>query len=1173
MNTEVGILRIFLLGGFRLEYEGRPIDIPRRESLLRLFARLLLESDHPLPRKRLAYSVWPDTTEAQALTNLRRHLYLIRQLLPPAHQEQLIISPRTITWKSSPLCWLDVADFERATDDPSALEAAASLYRGDLIGGVDVDETLLARREELRNHYFDLLKTLARRWMEIGEHERGLGWIRKLTALEPWDEEAARLKMALEYRSGNRPAAIATYQTLLQSLDEELGTLPLPETMSLYTDILNNRLPRPAQGGKIAVQASFTSRQSELEQVASSLRSLSNGNGRIFFISGPAGVGKTHLLREALRRHQELPTERPPHLLWGACQPPTAGGARPYAPWRQILSAAAPVIAHEKDISAELLNWLLPLVPDLSILRPGLLAPSEPNPGELHAALRQVFHILALRHPLILVIEDTHWADEASLDLLRTFGETCASLPLLLLVTHRSGGETPQLLEIKQSLRRERSSSEIALHPFTPGEIRAFLEAALEMENVSEPLVRDLAAYSGGLPLLLREAADSLLEARRLHYAGDLPPGLREALRLRLDRLEAEPRRMIEAAAILGLSFLERVLQAVLGWESPSYAATLDTLLARRLLVNAQSTGQDDYAFSHRSIQEVILGEITEERAAELHAAAARALEELYGESMGHADEIARHYESAGQPIQAASHWLRHAEDVTDVSAYGLALEIIAHAVELAGGSAETRQLPAQAALQRAAIAHNQGQLDQVPALLQSALALCIDYPRLYCKALFFQAHVFFTGDHWQEGRQSASQAIALARASGDSLIEGRALHIRALCDMMLGRTAAAAEDLESALSRLEGAGQSKSILYARNLNHLGTALTFMQAYPRAVQALEQAIAMAKAAGLKRLEALALAMLGQVALNRGRYAEAIANYSRSIEVLGGSYIPGLWGKYAGRGLAYLRCGDVHAARTDFERGLEIGMQINSLYARTLMQYYLVCVALAREETPCDLPSLVEIEDAAAEGQIHAVVSQAGEVGGQGWRRLGKLERAIQTHERSLRAAEATQVPLFILGAKIQLLHDRLLLAVSEELLRELDGLIEQVRDSGELPVLTRGLLAKADALLHDRRAAEALPCIEEGLSLAHACPDKPLIAEANYLLAAAQFQLGDSAHAGRALAQARSIAQESAWPLLIQIELLEAQTGKQAAETTEYRKTLLKLLGDTTEKKAVTPSV
>ena len=516
-------------------------------------------------------------------------------------------------------------------------------------------------------------------------------------------------------------------------------------------------------------------------------------------------------------------------MLWGACQPPTAGGARPYAPWRQILSAAAPVIVHEKDISAELLNWLLPLVPDLSILRPGLLAPSEPNPGELRAALRQVFHILVLRHPLILVIEDAHWADEASLDLLRAFGETCASLPLLLLVTHHSGGETPQLLEIKQSLRRERSSSEIALHPFTPGEIRAFLEAALEMENVSEPLVRDLAAYSGGLPLLLREAADSLVEARRLHYAGNLPPGLREALRLRLDRLEAEPRRMIEAAAILGLSFLERVLQAVLGWESPSYAAALDTLLARRLLVNAQSTGQDDYAFSHRSIQEVILGEITEGRAAELHAAAARALEELYGESMGHADEIARHYEAAGQPIQAASHWLRHAEDVTDVSAYELALEIIAHAVELASGSAETRQLPAQAALQRAAIAHNQGQLDQVPALLESALSLCIDYPRLYCKALFFQAHVFFTGDHWQAGRQSASQAIALARASGDSLIEGRALHIRALCDMMLGRTAAAAEDLESALSRLEGAGQSKSILYARNLNHLGTALTFMQ--------------------------------------------------------------------------------------------------------------------------------------------------------------------------------------------------------------------------------------------------------------------------------------------------------------------------------------------------------
>ncbi|MFZ5879137.1 MAG: hypothetical protein ACOY0R_07195, partial [Chloroflexota bacterium] len=698
--------------------------------------------------------------------------------------------------------------------------------------------------------------------------------------------------------------------------------------------------------------------------------------------------------------------------------------------------------------------------------------------------------------------------------------------------------------------------------------IRTFLEAALGCENVSEALARDLAAYSGGLPLLLREAADSLLEAQRLHYAGKLPPGLREALRLRLNRLEAEPRRMIEAAAILGPSFLERVLQAVLGWASPSYAAALDTLLARRLLVNAQSTGQNDYTFSHRSIQEIILGEITASRAAELHEAAAHALEEVHGKSMGYAAEIAQHYESAGQPIQAASHWLRHAEDVADVSAYGHALEIIAQAVQLASGNAsEMRPLLAQAALLRADIAHNQGQLDQVPTLLQEALSLCIDYPHLYSKALFLQAYMFYTSDHWQEGRQSASQAIALAHTSEDNLMEGRALHLRALCDMMLGRTAEAVEDLEAALSRLEGAGQSKSILYAHNLNHLGTALTFVQAYPRATQVLEKAIAISRAAGLKRLEAQALTMLGQTAVNRGRYAEGISIYSRSIEVLGDLYIPGLWVKYAGRGLAYLRSGDIQSARTDFERGLEIGMQINSPYARAVMQCYLVGVTLAQGDDPSDLPSLVEIEADAAEEQIHAAVSQASEVRGQVWRRLGQLERAIQAHERALRAAEATQVPLFILGAKIQLLHDRLLLAVSEDLLCELDELIEQVRGSGELPVLTRGLLAKADALLHNRRAAEALPFIEEGLSLAHACPDKPLIAEANYLLAAAQFQLGNLALAGRALAQAGSIAQEADWTLLIQIESLEAQTGKHPAKTEQYRKKLLKSLEDTPKKK------
>ncbi|MFZ5879761.1 MAG: AfsR/SARP family transcriptional regulator, partial [Chloroflexota bacterium] len=175
MQTEAKTLKIFLLGGFRLEYEGRQIDISRRESLLRLFTRLLLESDHPLPRKMLAYTLWPDMTETEALSNLRRHLYLIRQLLPPAHQEQLVISPRSVTWKCSPLSWLDVIAFERAAGDPATWEQAASLYQGVLARGVDIDEAILARREELRNRHFDLLKDLARRGLESGEHEYGLG--------------------------------------------------------------------------------------------------------------------------------------------------------------------------------------------------------------------------------------------------------------------------------------------------------------------------------------------------------------------------------------------------------------------------------------------------------------------------------------------------------------------------------------------------------------------------------------------------------------------------------------------------------------------------------------------------------------------------------------------------------------------------------------------------------------------------------------------------------------------------------------------------------------------------------------------------------------------------------------------------------------------------------------
>lgn len=1158
MNTSTAVLQIFLLGGLHLEYEGRPLDFPRREGLLRLFARLLVETDRPLARKSLAFSLWPDESEAEALANLRRHLHLLSRALPESFRPLLEISQHTVTWKSHPACWLDLAEFERSSADLPALERAASLYRGDLAQGADVDDVTLARREEVRAHYFELLKTLSRRCAERGEAERGLGWIRKLNTLDPWDEEAVRLRMTLESLSGNRPAALAVYQTLVRSLDVELGTLPLPETMALYTDILHNRLPQPAPRVEDGDGLAFISRAEELTRLGAALRELASGRGQMIFLGGEAGAGKTSLLREALRRHSDPAHTAPPRVFWGACPPPSMDGPRPYAPWRQVLSAAAPILAHEKQAPADLLNWLLPLVPDLKTLRPGLFPPSQPDPDELRAALRQAFHALALAHPLILVIEDLHWADDASLDLLADLGATCASLPLLILASHRSGEENPRLAELRRDLRRQRAAGEINLAPFTADETRLFLENTLGRQRLQGELLRELNAYSRGLPLLLREAADSLQDAQRLNT--DIPPNLRAALRLRLERLESGPRLMLENAAVLGFSFLDRELRAALQWKPATHDSALDVLLSRRLLVDAHATSREDYAFSHQVIHEILLGEIPAERTPALHLAAARALEDIHGDSPGYAARIAQHYESAGEAIRAARHWLRHAAELAELAAFDQALEILDRAAApLRPGQAESRRLLAEAALQRAVIAHHRGRLEIALQELEAALAACREFPRLYCEALTIQAHVLYTCDRSPEGLQSARQAIALARANQDIPAEARALHYQALCDLMLGNTTAAVDALQTVLARLEETGQIHSALYVQNLNYLGTALVFVQAYPRAVETLEKTAALARSTGAKRMESAALTMLGQVALNRGRYGEAIGLYSRAIELAGVSYLPGLWGKYAGRGAAQLRSGDLAAARADFERGLEVSSQVGSTYGRLLMNGYLANAALCRLDTPAPTP-LADLERASREAKLQPVVFQICNLLGEGWRLLGESERATAAHQRGMQAAQASGVPLFQLTAHILLLRAR---ADDSALRLELAEAAAQARETGELPLLIQALLAQAESTLHDAPGL-GLPLAEEALTLAHACPDQPLIAQTFFTLAALHAQRGDAAAAQQNLSQARCLAEAYFWPLLIQVEALEERLGQPPAapKAGEYRQALLRWLGE-----------
>ena len=449
-------------------------------------------------------------------------------------------------------------------------------------------------------------------------------------------------------------------------------------------------------------------------------------------------------------------------------------------------------------------------------------------------------------------------------------------------------------------------------------------------------------------------------------------------------------------------------------------------------------------------------------------------------------------------------------------------------------------------------IALYRGQAETALPLLDAAVILCREFPALYAHALIMQAYALYTHDRSAEAYQAASQAFDLAVTFQDTASAVRALNIRGISALMLGRTRPAIDDLRQALSLLEQNTIETSAQTVQSLNHLGTALVFVQDYAQAGEILAKTVDLAQRGGLKRLEAAALTMLGQIALNRGRYHESIRIYSQSIEVAGASYLPGMWGKYAGRGWAHLRSGEINVASQDFEQGHRVAIQVNSLYGQLLMQTYQAATSLAQgQAAPV---SLAQIEKQAAGAQLQPVLYLASSLSGQIWRALGAVEKAISAHERCMQAARSSDVPMFIQNAQVQLLFDRLLRGPDPDAFSQADDAIQKACAAGEIPLQALAWLAKGSGLFRAARYADALSCAEEALALARACPDQPLVGETLLLLGRIRAEMGQEIAAEDLLAEARTIGEKS------QALLLLAFGGEEAGS---LREIALACLGET----------
>jgi DNA-binding SARP family transcriptional activator len=290
------MLRIQLLGDFTLTFEGAAVAAVSRARLQSLLVYLVLHRNASQPRRQLAFLLWPDSSEAHALTNLRKAVYRLRRALPDA-DAFLLADARTVQWKPDAPFTDDVTEFLAAIAADKLQEAVAR-YGGDLLPGC-YDDWIVSEREHLRQTLIGALEKLVLRFEAARNYSDAIGYAQRLLQNDSLREESYRHLMRLHAANDDRAAAMHVYHACVTTLRRELSVEPSPLTCEMYKRLLHlDARPRPP----VQLQASVSplvGRDHEWSLLQQAWREASS-RPRLVLITGETGIGKTRLAEELI---------------------------------------------------------------------------------------------------------------------------------------------------------------------------------------------------------------------------------------------------------------------------------------------------------------------------------------------------------------------------------------------------------------------------------------------------------------------------------------------------------------------------------------------------------------------------------------------------------------------------------------------------------------------------------------------------------------------------------------------------------------------------------------------------------------------------------------------------------------------------------------------------------
>ena len=449
---------VHLLGDGIVEQDGLPIPALTTPRVLRLFARLAVAPGGRLDRRRLAFDLWPESTEGQSLTNLRKVLHDVRQ--EAGTEELLSLDYRAVSWCADATDRVDVLQLRAAIDDGDGARVAR-LYRGDLLPSC-YDDWLLAARDHLRDAAWVAIEGSAH---AATDPSARLALARSLLSIDPLREVSYRLSMRALAAVGQRAEALRTYHRCVEVLERELDIEPDDETLALYDEIRAGATgiatARPSRAGPVVT--TLVGREAELAHLEAAWQRTMAGAAQAALVTGEAGIGKSRLIAELARG---VAASGFPVVATRAYE---AAGGLPWGPVTDWLRADA-IASRVQRLEAEWRAELARLLPELRSRG----QPSEPVADIATSGRRVLFDALVRvfagsEAPLLLVLDDLQWCDEDTIELIGYLVSRASAAPILIATTARArrpgrqrtgaisaGGSRPRLAPDRDRTRSTR---------------------------------------------------------------------------------------------------------------------------------------------------------------------------------------------------------------------------------------------------------------------------------------------------------------------------------------------------------------------------------------------------------------------------------------------------------------------------------------------------------------------------------------------------------------------------------------------------------------------------------------------------------------------------------------------------------------------------------------------